>query len=85
MSLQYHSFSTSVDKYIVMKKINNLQPNEASRDKLNCDFFAEHVCSPFHTAISSVTFPVSFNFADITLVFKNGSRIKNVTLDQQVS
>ena len=64
---------SSIDKSLVMKEINSLKPKTASREtdipikifKLNCEFFAEYICSQFNMA----KFPVSFKFANITPVF----------------
>ena len=75
---------SSIDKSTVMKEINNLKPNKASRDrdirvksiKVNSEFFWEYICSQFNIAISSSKFPASFKFADITPVFGNGSSNK---------
>ena len=40
----------------------------------NADYFAEHICLQFNETIFSSKFPTSFKFANVTPVFKQGSR-----------
>ena len=42
--------------------------------KENADYFAEHICLQFNETICSSKFPKSFKFANVTPVFKQGSR-----------
>ena len=42
--------------------------------KENTDYFAEHICFQFNETICSSKFPTSFKFANVTPVFKQGSR-----------
>ena len=42
--------------------------------KENADFIAEHICRQFNEVICSSKFPATFKFANVTPVFKKGSR-----------
>ena len=72
----------NVEKNTVLKEIRNLKTNKAVQDtdipvkvlKENADFFAEHICLQFNEMICSSKFPSSFKFANVTPVFKNGTR-----------
>ena len=65
-----------------MKEIENLEISKAIQDsdipvkilKENAEFFAEQICCQFNEAIYSSIFPASFKSANITPVFKVGSR-----------
>ena len=76
----YH-FS-QVDKNTVLKEITKLSLNKSVQDtdipvkilKENTDYFAEHICLQFNETICSSKFPASLKFANVTPVFKQGSR-----------
>ena len=69
-------------KKIAIKEIKNLKISKAVKDsdspvnslKENAEFFDEQVCCQFNEAICSSIFPASFKLANITTVFKVGSR-----------
>ena len=42
--------------------------------KENVNYFGEHICLKFNETICSSKFPTSFKFANVTPVFKQGSR-----------
>ena len=42
--------------------------------KENAEFFAEQICHQFNEAICSSKFPATFKFANLTHVFKQGTR-----------
>ena len=42
--------------------------------KENADYFAEYICVQFNEAMCAFKFPASLKFANITPVFKQGSR-----------
>ena len=65
-----------------MQEIENLEISKAIQDsdipvkilKENAELFAEQICCQFNEAIYSSIFPASFKSANITPVFKVGSR-----------
>ena len=82
-SRRFSSFCFSqVDKNTVLKEIKKNNMNKAVQDtdisvkvlKENADYFAEYVCLQFNEVICASKFPASFNFAKVTLVFKQGFR-----------
>ena len=80
-STRFSSFYFSqVDKNTVLKEIRKLNMNKAVQDKdihvkiLNAEYFAQYICLQFNEAICASKFPASFKFANITPVFKQGSR-----------
>ena len=82
-SERFSSFRFSqVDKNAVLKEIKKLSLNKSVQDtdiavkilKENADYFAEHICLQFKGTICSSKFPTSFKFANVTPVFKQGSR-----------
>ena len=83
LSERFSSFHFSqVDKNTVRKDIMKLSLNKSVQDtdipvkilKENADYFAEHICLQFNETICSSKFPTSFKFANVTPVFKQGSR-----------
>ena len=82
-STHFSSFYFSqVDKNTVLKEIQKLKMNKAVQDtdflvkilKENAEYFAEYICLQFNEAICAPKFPASFRLANITPVFKQGSR-----------
>ena len=82
-SQRFSSFCFSqVDTNTVLKEIKRLSAKKAVQDidipvkvlKENTEFFAEHICRQFSEAIYSSKFPATFKFANITPVFKQGTR-----------
>ena len=80
-SMRFSSFYFSqVDKNTVLKEIRKLNMNKAVQDKdihvkiLNAEYFAQYICLQFNEAICASKFPASFKFANITPVFKQGSK-----------
>ena len=80
-STRFSSFYFSqVDKNTVLKEIRKLNMNKAVQDKdipvkiLNAEYFAQYICLQFNEAICASKFPASFKFANITPVFKQGSK-----------
>ena len=80
---RFSSFHFSqVDKNTVLKEITKVSLNKSVQDtdipvkilKENADYFAEHICLQFNETICSSKFPTSFKFANVTPVFKQGSR-----------
>ena len=75
-------YFSQFDKSTVTKEIKNLEIRKVVQDsdipvKLlrgNPEFFAEQICCQFNEAICSSIFPASFKLANITPVFKVGSR-----------
>ena len=82
-SEHFSSFHFSqVDKNTVLKEIIKLSLYKSVQDtdipvkilKENADYFAEHICLQFNETICSSKFPTFFKFANVTPVFKQGSR-----------
>ena len=82
-SERFSSFHFSqVDKNTVLKEIMKLRLNKSVQDtdihvkilKENADYFAEHIFLQFNETVCSSKFPTSFKFANVTPVFKQGSR-----------
>ena len=82
-SRRFSSFYFSqVDKNTIVKEIRKLNMNKAVQDtdisvkilKENPDYFAEYICLQFNEAICASKFPASFKLANVTPVFKQGSR-----------
>ena len=71
-----------IDKKTVLKIIRILSNNKASQEtdlpvrvvKENAEYFAEIICSQINESINSSKFPLSFELANITPVFKSESR-----------
>ena len=67
---------------IYWKKTNNLDTIKASQQsdiptmilKENSDYFAGYFCGNINQCISKSVFPPDFEFADVTLVYKNNSK-----------
>ena len=82
-SQRFSSFYFSqVDTNTVLKEIRRLSAKKAVQDtdipvkvlKENAEFFAEQICRQFNEAICSSKFPATFKFANVTPVFKQGTR-----------
>ena len=66
----------------VLKEIGRLRAKKAVQDtdipvkvlKENAEFFAEQICRQFNETICSSKFPATFKFANVTPVFKQGTR-----------
>ena len=71
-----------IDKNTVLEEIRKLNMNKAVQDadisikilKENCKYFAEYMSHHFNEAIFASVIPASFKFANVTRVFKQGSR-----------
>ena len=83
-SMQHSSsfYFSPVAKNTVLKEIEKLNTKKAVQDtdipvkvlKANADFFAEHITRQFNEGICSSKFAESFKFANVTPVFKQGSK-----------
>ena len=81
-SQSFSSFYSQVNTNNVLKEIRRLSAKKAIQDtntsvkvlKENAEFFSEQICRQFNEAIFSSKFPVTFKFANVTLVFKQGTR-----------
>ena len=76
-------YFSQVDKTTVLKEIRKLKINKAVQESINipvkilkenAEYFAEYICLQFNEAICASKFPASFKLANITTVFKQGSR-----------
>ena len=75
-------YFSPVAKNTVLKEIEKLNTKKAVQDtdipvkvlKANADFFAEQITRQFNEGICSSKFAESFKFANVTPVFKQGSR-----------
>ena len=82
-STRFSSFYFSqADKNTVLKEIRKIKINKEVLDtniplkklKENAEYFAEYICLQFNESICTSKFPVFFKLANITPVFKQGSR-----------
>ena len=79
----FFSFST-VEKVDVIRKIKNLNKKKTIQDddisvkilKENVNFFAEYICLLYYHAITTSKFPNLLKMANITPIFKKGSKNK---------